>query len=146
MPTYDVAAESTAPPAAVWKLLVDPQSWPTWSPVDALESGESVGLSPDRSDDAGAIRAFRTGKVVTKERITALDPQRRFAYEGVENPHLSGYQAIVELHELPGGGTRIRWHGGYSARRGTGWFLQWYLRRFMQRMATGLAEHAARVS
>ncbi|MFC7326120.1 SRPBCC family protein [Marinactinospora rubrisoli] len=141
--SYDVTAESAAPPSAVWALLLDPHSWPTWSRVDALEIAQSVGLSPDGRDGVGAVRAFRTGKAVTKERITALEPERRFAYEGVENPQLIGYRAAVELVGLPGGGTRIRWHGTYSARWGMRWFLQRYLRRFMQGMATGLADHAA---
>lgn len=89
------------------------------------------------------MRAFRTGKVVTEERITALEPERRFAYEGAENPQLTDYRAAIELAELPGGGTRIRWHGTYSARFGMHWFLKRYLRRFMRDMATGLAGHAA---
>lgn len=143
MQSYDVTAESTAPPATVWTLLLNPQSWPAWSRIDALETGQSRGLSSDGRDGVGAIRAFRTGKVVTKERITALEAGRRFAYEGVENPQMADYHAAVELHELPGGGTRIRWHGAYVARRGMRWVFQWYLRRFMQAMATGLAEHAA---
>src|SRR6184192_986291 len=141
--SYDVSAESAAPPSAVWALLLDPCSWPAWSPIDALETAQSAGLSPDGRDDVGAVRAFRTGKVVTKDRITALEPERRFAYEGAENPQLSDYRAAVELTGLPGGGTRIRWHGAYSARWGMRWFLRRYLRRFMRSMATGLAEHAA---
>ncbi|OXM66383.1 MULTISPECIES: SRPBCC family protein [Amycolatopsis] len=143
MQSYDVTAESTAPPSAVWALLLDARSWPSWSPIDALETGQSQGLSADGRDGVGAVRAFRTGKVVTKERITELEPGRRFAYEGAENPQLSDYRAAIELQELPGGGTRIRWHGTFSARFGMRWFLQRYLRRFMQDMATGLAEHAA---
>jgi len=146
MPSYDVTAESTAPPPAVWALLLDPHGWPAWSPLDALETAQSHGLSSDGRDGVGAVRAFRTGKVVTKDRITALEPERRFAYEGVENPQLSDYRAAVELLALPGGGTRIRWHGTFSARWGMRWFLQGYLRRFMQRMANGLADHAGRVS
>ncbi|MEU5265486.1 SRPBCC family protein [Amycolatopsis sp. NPDC021455] len=145
MQSYDVTAESAAPPAAVWALLLDAHSWPAWSRVDALETAQSTGLSPDGRDGVGAVRAFRTGKVVTKERITALEPERRFAYEGVENPQLTGYRAAVELTELPGGRMRIRWHGTYSARWGMRWFLQRYLRRFMHDMATGLADHAAGV-
>jgi hypothetical protein len=58
-----------------------------------------------QSYDVGAVRAFRTGKLVTRERITALEPERRFAYEGAENPRLTDYWAAVELTELPGGGT-----------------------------------------
>ncbi|WP_062993522.1 SRPBCC family protein [Nocardia anaemiae] len=144
MQSYDVTAESPATPAAVWSLLLDPHSWPVWTPIDALETEQSVGLSADGRDGVGAIRAFRTGKVVTKERITALEPERLFAYEGTENPYLRDYQAAIELTELPGGGTRIRWHGTFTARVGTRSFQQWYLRRFMQTMATGLAEHATK--
>jgi len=144
MQSYDVTAESTAAPSAVWSLLLDPHSWPAWTPIDALETGQSAGLSADGRDGVGAVRAFRTGKVVAKERITALEPERRFTYEGAENPQLRDYRAAIELQELPGGGTRIRWHGTFSARWGMRWFLQWYLRRFMRTMATGLAEHAAK--
>lgn len=141
--SYDVTAESAAPPSAVWALLLDAHSWPAWSRVDALETTRSTGLSADGRDGVGAVRAFRTGKVVTEERITALEPERRFAYEGAENPQLTDYRAAIELAELPGGGTRIRWHGTYSARFGMHWFLRRYLQRFMRDMATGLAGHAA---
>ncbi|MFK0251132.1 SRPBCC family protein [Amycolatopsis azurea] len=140
--SYDVTAESTAPPAAVWALLVNARSWPTWSGVGSLEVGASQELSADGSDGVGAVRAFRTGKTVTKERITALDPERRFSYEGVDVPVMTDYQAAVDLRETPGGGTRIRWHGTYRVGRGKALFFRWYLRRFMQAMATGLAEHA----
>jgi hypothetical protein len=145
MQSYDVIAASAAPPAAVWGLLLDAQSWPEWSPVDALESALSQNLSPEGRDGVGAARAFRTGKVVTKERITSLDPLRRFAYEGVANPQLADYRAAIELRETPDGGTHIRWHGTYRARRGMRWFFQWYLRRFIQSMTNGLAEYAATI-
>ncbi|WP_225727282.1 MULTISPECIES: SRPBCC family protein [unclassified Nocardia] len=141
--SYDVTAVSAAPPAAVWGLLLDARSWPEWSRLDALESALSHDISPEGRDGVGATRAFRTGKVVTKERITSLDPLRRFAYEGVENPHMSDYRAAVELRETPEGGTHIHWHGTYFARGGMRWFFQWYLRRFMRSMAKGLAEYAA---
>lgn len=144
MQSYEVIAHTEAPPTTVWALLLDPHSWPEWSPIDTLESALSQGLSPDGRDDVGAIRAFRSGKVVTKERITALDPERQFSYEGVENPQMTDYQAAIELQEIPGGGTRIRWHGTYQARRGMRWFFQWYLRRFMRSMANGLAEFASK--
>ncbi|MFD0813076.1 SRPBCC family protein [Amycolatopsis umgeniensis] len=139
MRSYDVIAESAASPARLWALLLNARSWPDWSRVDALEAAASQGLSADGRDGVGAIRAFRTGKMVTKERITALEPESRFAYEGVENPTMADYQAVVELLETPGGGTRIRWRGTYRARRGGAWFLEWYLRRFMRDMAAGLA-------
>jgi hypothetical protein len=66
--------------------------------------------------DLRPCTGFETDRFV--RRITALEPERRFAYEGTENPQLTGYRAAVELTALPGGGTCIRWHGPYSARRG----------------------------
>ncbi|RZQ63432.1 SRPBCC family protein [Amycolatopsis suaedae] len=144
MNDYDVTAESAAPPSAVWALLLDPRSWPTWTQIDALETGQSEGLSPDGRDGVGATRAFRTGDVVTKERITALEPERRFAYEGVEIPFMSDYEAAVELSELPGHGTRIHWHGTYTvAVAEMRESFPAYLQGFMQDMANGLAAHAA---
>jgi Polyketide cyclase / dehydrase and lipid transport len=143
MNDYDVTAESTAPPSAVWALLLDPRSWPTWTPIDALEADESQDLSPDGRDGVGATRAFRTGDVVTRERITALEPERRFAYEGVENPYMSDYHAAVELGALPGGGTRISWHGTYTVPAEMREFYQGFLQGFMQDMANGLAAQAA---
>ncbi|UUV32929.1 SRPBCC family protein [Amycolatopsis roodepoortensis] len=140
--SYDVTAESPAPPAAVWALLLDARSWPVWSRVGSLEVAASQGLSADGRDGVGAVRAFRTGKTVTKERITALDPERRFSYEGVDVPVMVDYQASVDLCETPGGGTRIRWHGTYRVGKGNAWIFRWYLRRFMRDMATGLAAHA----
>ena len=143
MQSYDVTSTSSAPPATVWALLLDAATWPEWSRIDALDVDQSEGLSPEGRDEAGAIRAFRTGKFVSKERITALDAPLRFAYEGLDNPQMADYRATIELQETPDGGTRIRWHGTYQARRGMRWFFQWYLRRYMQSMAGGLAEHAA---
>lgn len=144
--SYEVSAESTAPPAVVWALLLDPRSWPAWSRIDALEPAQSQDLSPDGRDEVGAIRAFRTGKVVTRERITGLEPETRFAYEGVDIVQMDRYKAAIVLHRLPGGGTRVHWYGSYLPRGRMPWFFAWYLRRFMQSMATGLAEHAARLA
>jgi hypothetical protein len=45
-------------------------------------------------------------------RITALEPERRFAYEGTENPQLTGYRAAVELTALP------PLHAGHGDRAG----------------------------
>ncbi|WP_394618774.1 SRPBCC family protein [Lentzea sp. JNUCC 0626] len=144
MSDYDVTAESAASPSAVWTLLLDARSWPSWTPIDALEIGQSEGLSPDGRDGVGATRAFRTGDVVTKERITALDPERVFGYEGVENPFLSDYRATIELQESDGG-TRIHWRGEYVVAEEMREAFPAYLQEFMQGMANGLAEHSAKM-
>lgn len=138
MQSYDVQAVSSAPPSAVWSALLDSASWTSWTPIDELVTAKSTsGLA-----QVGTLRTFRTGSVVTTERVTGLEPLRRMDYEGVENPQLRNYQASIELDQAPAGGTAIRWHGRYSARPGMGLLMRWYLRRFMQQMASGLAAYA----
>lgn len=147
MPQYRVRATTSAPPSTVWDLLVDGRSWPRWSfGLDELVEARSSGLDPDGRDGVGAVRAFRTGRTVTAERLTELVPQRRLSYEDAFNAALKDYRAAVELEPTPAGGTTIRWHGTWRARPGIGWVLPLVLPRVMQRMADDLAVHAATTS
>lgn len=137
--SYDVAAESSGVPSRLWSLLIDARIWPSWGTVDSLVLERSEGISPDGRDEVGAVRAFRTGTVVTSERITELDPCRRFAYEGAENPFMKNYRAEILLSERPAGGSVIRWRGSYEAPFGLHLALRRTLDRTMRRMAEGLA-------
>ncbi len=143
---YDVTAESRATASAVWSLLVDAHSWPRWGTVDALVADASERLSPDGRDEVGAVRAFRTGDVVTSERITELRPDELFAYEGANNPFMENYSARVTLKERSEGGVEIRWSGEYDVSSDVHALLAPELRQTMQRMVTGLAEAAERSS
>ncbi|MFI9457040.1 SRPBCC family protein [Amycolatopsis sp. NPDC052450] len=141
--SYDVLAQSAASPAVVWTLLLDPTSWPTWSHIDSLDTARSSGLSVDNRDGVGALRAFRVGRTVTTERITGLIPGRRFAYESVKSPQMADHSAAIDLLEVLGGGTQIRWHGTYSSRGIARWLSERQVQRVMQGMATGLADYAS---
>ncbi|MGW5648805.1 SRPBCC family protein [Saccharopolyspora sp. NPDC003752] len=140
---YDATATSTAPPAVVWRLLVDARTWPTWSTVDSLVTERSSGLDPDGRDPVGAVRAFRTGRTVTGERLTGLDEEKQLTYEDAFNSAIHDYRAVIDLTPAPGGGTAIHWHGTYAARWGMGWLMKRVMQRVMQQMADGLASHAA---
>ncbi|MFG2949827.1 SRPBCC family protein [Streptomyces adustus] len=142
--SYDVTAESEAPASAVWSLLLDAHSWPRWGAVDALVQDRSENLSPNGRDEVGAVRAFRTGEVVTSERVTHLRPCELFAYEDSDNPFMENYRARVTLEEKSAGGVRIRWRGDYDAAPDVHPLLAPELTRTMQRMVTGLAEAAER--
>ncbi|WP_331769903.1 SRPBCC family protein (plasmid) [Embleya sp. NBC_00888] len=143
MRSYDATATSTASPAVVWRLLVDARTWPVWSTVDSLDTERSSGLDPDGRDPVGAVRAFRTGRTVTGERLTGLDEEKQLTYEDAFNWAIRDYRAVVDLTPAADGGTVIHWHGTYSTRWGMGWLMERVMRGVMQRMADGLAAHAA---
>jgi hypothetical protein len=140
---YDATARTTASPAAVWRLLIDARTWPVWSTVDALVTERSSGLDPDGRDPVGAVRAFRTGRTVTGERLTGLHEEKQLTYEEAFNWAIRDYRAVVDLTPAPGGGTVIHWHGVYRARWGMGWLMRSLMQRTMQRMVDGLASYAA---
>ena len=144
--SYDVTASSKAPVAVIWALLVDAATWPVWSCVDSLEREQSIGLDPDGQDSVGAVRAFRSGRMVTGERLTMLEHERRLSYEDAFNSMMRNYHADIEIEPAPGGGTSVHWHGVYSTRWGMGWLMRPYLQRFMQKMADGLVSHAETVA
>jgi hypothetical protein len=76
-----------------------------------------VGSATHGHERVGAVRAFRTGRVVTGERLTELVENRRLSYEDAFNHAMQDYWTVVELEPTPAGGTVISW-------RGT-WFRRW---------------------
>ena len=140
--SYAVTCTTRAEPSQVWPLLLDARTWPQWGTVDALVLDQCEHLSADGHDTVGAVRAFRTGRVVTRERVVELRPYECFAYYGVDNPVLSDYTAEIVLGADPAGGTLITWHGSYRAAFGMHLLLRLTLGRTMQRMVDGLARAA----
>ncbi|MCO1577315.1 SRPBCC family protein [Crossiella sp. SN42] len=143
MQKYHATATTPAPPAVVWRLLLDARSWPAWSTVDSLVPERSSGLDRNGRDPVGAVRAFRTGRTVTGERITGLTEEKQLTYQDAFNWVLRDYRAVIDLSLAPGGGTIITWHGTYTARWGLRWMMRRVMSQTMQRMADGLAEYAA---
>lgn len=139
----DVKVRTAADPAAVYALLADGSTWPKWSPIARFwldREGDTA------REGVGAVRAFRTGVVTSKERIVELVPGRRVSYEAVEGLPIRDYRADVDLSP-DGDGTLIHWHSAfYPTIPGTGWFLRWFLQTFVQRMANGLSRHAEQLA
>jgi hypothetical protein len=147
VPHYRVSATTSAPVDTVWGLLIDGRSWPRWSSgIDELVEVRSSGLDRHGHDDVGAVRAFRTGRVVTGERLTELAKYRCLSYEDAFNFAMKDYRAVVELEPTTAGGTVISWRGTWRMKPGIGWVMPFILRRVMQRMADDLASYAADVT
>ena len=145
MPSYDATTVSSASPSTLWRLLVDARTWPTWTPVDELVVERSSGLEGAGGRSAvGTVQAFRTGDVVTSERITELVAERRFVYVDVVNFAIHDYQAIVELSPEERG-TVIRWHGTYGTTPDLETVLPDFLQGVMQQHVDGLAARAEEI-
>jgi uncharacterized protein YndB with AHSA1/START domain len=142
MLSYSANATSAAPPAAVWRLLLDARTWPDWSAVDGLDLARSGGLDPDGRDPVGAVRAFRTGKMVTGERLTGLVEETQLTYGDAFTKAIHDYRAVIDLTPAAGGGTAIHWHGTYSTGPLMRLVMGRVMSRVMQRMADGLAAYA----
>jgi hypothetical protein len=139
--SYSVTSTSQARPAAVFTALVRGATWPKWSPIDAVEI--EGGGDPAGRQRVGDTRIFRTGRASSREPIVELVTDRRFVYENTSGPFRS-YRGTVELTETPHGGTTITWTAVFEPKlRFLGPFWRWYLTRFMQRMADGLAAYAS---
>lgn len=124
----------------MFDALVRAGTWPSWSPIDAAEA--EGGGGPGERQDVGDVRIFRTGRAVARERVVGLVPDRRFHYDNTGGPFRS-YQGTVEPAEAPRGGTDITWRAVFEPKlRLSGPFWRWYLTRFMQRTADGLAGYA----
>ncbi|MEV0202636.1 hypothetical protein [Nonomuraea sp. NPDC050691] len=54
---------------------------------------------PGGDDGVGAVRAFRTGRSVTGERLTEKVERRLLAYEDAFNASMRNYRARIELHQ-----------------------------------------------
>ena len=134
---------SAAPPAAVYGLLVDGATWPTWSGHDAaelVERGEGDG------DGVGAVRVLHRGRTRSRERIVELVPERRLGYILLAGLPLRDYRANVDLTPERGG-TAIRWSSDFAAKvPGTGAIFRLALTKFMTAATEGLAARAAEVA
>ncbi len=130
----DIRKTTRAPSAAVWQLLGDSASWPSWTPIDAAEIEQ-----PGGSDGLGEIRTFKTGRITVREQIVERRPERRLSYTLLSGLAVRSYRADIDL--IPRAeGTEIRWHTTFRAKvPGSGWIYRRALEKATQKFVDGLA-------
>jgi uncharacterized protein YndB with AHSA1/START domain len=106
--TFEATATTSAPPAAVWALLADQSAWArwgTWSEATVEGGGE---LRP------GVVRELYARPFRVRERITAMEPDRRMAYDMVDGMRIHDYSSEITLEQGDGAGTLVRWRSQYG--------------------------------
>jgi hypothetical protein len=137
--TFEVHARTTASPGEVFPLVAAGRSWPEWSPIGSFRL-EREGR--DGGESEGAVRAFRTGFVTSREVILETTPDEVLRYSAFSGLPLRGHEAEVRLTAEPGG-TLLTWRESFvPAWPGSGWWLRWSLRRFVRQCVEGLAARA----
>ncbi len=136
----EVTQHSAAAPTSLFALLINGETWPRWSPIEAFELERAGDPLPE---GVGAIRAFRRGRTIGRDEIVEVVPDRRLSYRSLSGLPVRDYRAHVDL-DPDGDGTAIRWEASFAPKVfGAGWLLERGLRRFLEQCARGLAEHAA---
>jgi polyketide cyclase/dehydrase/lipid transport protein len=134
-------AVSRGRPEAVYALLADGATWPTWSAIDSftlVEPGDGV------PEGLGAIRLFVTKRVKSRERVVERRPAERFAYVLESGLPLRDYKAVVTLTRS-GEGTSINWRSTFRPKvPGTGWLYRRELGKFIGQVVRDLARAAER--
>jgi hypothetical protein len=133
---FSVSVWSAAPPAAVFALVRDGSTWPSWTSIGSFALEREA---PGGGEGVGAIRRFKTGLWGSTEEITEVVPDRRLAYRQLTGVPIRDHVASVEL-EPANGGTNIVWNESFRTKvPGLTAFLKWFIRR----CANGLAARAA---
>lgn len=133
----DIRRAIAAEAGAIYRLLDDSSSWPSWTPIESFEL-----IEPPGADGIGEVRAFRTGRVHVRERIVERKPDRRLSYALLGGLAVRNYCAEIDL--VPAAdGTSIRWHTTFEPKiPGTGWIYRRALAKATREFVDGLARRA----
>lgn len=106
-------AHSTAPPEDVWRLLADGANWDRWA---RMSESKLERKGSDEPNGIGAVRRFRTLRLVTREEVIGFEPPRHLAYRLLTGMPVQDYRADVELTPSDAG-TDITWTSVFFPRR-----------------------------
>lgn len=142
MKGFEVRGTVAADPAAIWALLDDSATWPSWTPLDAHEP-----ITPPGTDGLGEVRLFRNGRYTMHEQIVERRPNERLSYTLLSGLALRDYRADIDLHPITGSTTEVHWHTTFRPKIvGTGWLYVRALRTATQAFVDGLAGRFAAAS
>lgn len=142
MQTFSSSTPISAPPEIVWEVMTDHQLYSRWSPSSRVDL--EVEGSPYRNG-VGAVRAFRTGPVSTREEVTAFDPPHRMAYRALGMPlPVRNYRSeMVLVGSEDGASCDLHWDSWFEIIIPlTGGILRQLMASAVAKFAAGIAEEA----
>lgn len=142
MQTFSSSTPISAPTEIVWEVMTDHRLYSRWSPSSRVDL--EVEGSPDRNG-VGAVRAFRTGPVSTREEVTAFDPPHRMAYRALGMPlPVRNYRSEMVLVGSEGGKScDLHWDSWFDVVIPlTGGILRQVMASAVAKFAAGIAEEA----
>jgi uncharacterized protein YndB with AHSA1/START domain len=128
-----------APPDAVFALLRDSSTYPSWSSIGGYEMEEP---GAHERHGVGELRVFTFGPVRVRERIVELVPGRMMAYTLLSGLPMRDYRGETTLEPTASGGTRIVWQSSFRGVAGTGWFMRLFMRWTLFNLTTALTRAA----
>ena len=140
--SFVVETTSAGTPQEVFAIVADGAGWSRWAgPLVPRSRWECEG--DPAPGGVGAVRRLGLGPLASREQVTAYEPGRLLAYRLLNGGPVRDYRATVELSEAPGGGTVVRWTGGFDrAVPGTAALGRWALGRVVHGLAHRLAAAA----
>ena len=133
MKHYETTARIEAPPEAVWAVLTDAASWPSWnSGVTAVEGRIAEGEKVTVRTEVSPGRAFPV-------KVTVLEAPRRMVFSGGMPLGLFRGERTYTLTPSDGGATTFRMREEYTGPLlGMIWKSMPDLQPSFDRFATGL--------
>lgn len=104
-------ADLPAPPARVFEVFADIDTWPKW-----FDDMRRSSWMPGSSGGLGAQRRMELGALTADETMLAWEPGRRFSFriDAVTLPLLRAMVEDWQLTALPDGRTRLDWRVHYE--------------------------------
>jgi hypothetical protein len=142
--SYDVGADSAAPPEVVFDVVADGARWRDWA-GGFIRHSSLVKEGNPPPNGVGSIKKLGSPPVFSREETLEYDPPRRFGYRILGGPLVNNYKAQIELTPK-GNGTSIRWSANWDPKLpGTGRLVERWFTSLIGGTAQRLAKHAERV-
>lgn len=134
------ARDTQASPSAIFALLRDSSTYPSWSQIRGYRMERSGFAEPH---GVGEIRVFTSWlPIVVREEIVEVVPDRLVAYTLLSGLPMRDYRGETTLEPLASGGARIVWQSSFRGVAGTGWAMRLFMGWVLATLTMSLARAA----